>query len=507
MANQGEKFTIAELIPPRPFLEDNCAPELLEAIRQIGQSRLLIVLRPPSMQFVAPGKAIVARELRVWRTANPTPIFIDPTLARRYGLSVVSNSVAAPSNGFTADHWEAVGVEFQKISPSLVAAKNALRKPAFDPGLNYNLGLDLSVPHLARMKELAQAFSAATMYELHQGHLEEALGFVEAILLLSGKLHEERLLISQFARAAMVDIAFAKTWEAIQALGWNDGQLSRLQKAWESSELMTALARSLEMQRANEIEYYDRCRHSRKAMTPIQTGQGGLTPRPMPSLFSKDGIDFLFKETLPGVGKNLIFIPIWQIAWSQQEELANLTAFQKILEEARQLAARKMPLKDVVSISLEDNFEFEPTTPYDRWRFLLAYNRLSAAARRGILVCGHLETKRALAKTAIALRRFQIRHGQFSSDLASLVPEFLQELPRDFMDGKPLRYQLNQNGTFLLYSVGKDGRDDGGNPNPPANKGSSTRLWDGLDFVWPLPASTEEIVEMPKRIGKGGALR
>ena len=33
------------------------------------------------------------------------------------------------------------------------------------------------------------------------------------------------------------------------------------------------------------------------------------------------------------------------------------------------------------------------------------------------------------------------------------------------MDGQPLRYRRNADGTFLLYSIGENGKDDGGNPS------------------------------------------
>ncbi|HWI56128.1 MAG TPA: hypothetical protein VNZ22_02790, partial [Bacillota bacterium] len=56
----------------------------------------------------------------------------------------------------------------------------------------------------------------------------------------------------------------------------------------------------------------------------------------------------------------------------------------------------------------------------------------------------------------------------------------------DPMSGQPLRYQFQAGGTFLLYSVGEDGRDDGGNAKPSAGK--TYGLWEGHDAVWPLVA-------------------
>jgi hypothetical protein len=56
-------------------------------------------------------------------------------------------------------------------------------------------------------------------------------------------------------------------------------------------------------------------------------------------------------------------------------------------------------------------------------------------------------------------------------------------VPRDLMDGQPLRYRLNRDGSFVLYSVGADMRDDGGDPVPETPQG------DSYDWVWPRLAS------------------
>ena len=83
------------------------------------------------------------------------------------------------------------------------------------------------------------------------------------------------------------------------------------------------------------------------------------------------------------------------------------------------------------------------------------------------------ETLRQLAIAAIALKRFELRHTNLPRELSELHPEFLPSLPTDYFDGKPVRYRLKGDGSFLLYSVGPDFRDDGGQP--------------GTDLIWPRP--------------------
>jgi hypothetical protein len=92
---------------------------------------------------------------------------------------------------------------------------------------------------------------------------------------------------------------------------------------------------------------------------------------------------------------------------------------------------------------------------------------------------------------AIALQRYQLRYGKLPPDLESLAPEFLAAAPVDFMNGQPLHYGVEPDGSFRLYSVGLDGQDDGGNPQPVSAWKSFASIFDGRDAVWPRLASSE----------------
>jgi hypothetical protein len=97
------------------------------------------------------------------------------------------------------------------------------------------------------------------------------------------------------------------------------------------------------------------------------------------------------------------------------------------------------------------------------------------------------ETCRRITFTAIALQRFKLAHAHFPDHLTDLVPQFLPTVPNDPVDGRPLRYRLKPDGTFLLYSVGENRVDDGGNPNTSKEPATYTYwLHPGvLDWVWP----------------------
>ncbi len=107
--------------------------------------------------------------------------------------------------------------------------------------------------------------------------------------------------------------------------------------------------------------------------------------------------------------------------------------------------------------------------------------------------------------TAIALKRYQLKYGNYPTDLDQLVQAFLPAVPLDPIDGQSLRYRLKSDGTFLLYSIGEDGKDDGGNPSFEPGVKSSNFYWEdnmALDWVWPQSATPQEVQNYYANLGK-----
>jgi hypothetical protein len=65
------------------------------------------------------------------------------------------------------------------------------------------------------------------------------------------------------------------------------------------------------------------------------------------------------------------------------------------------------------------------------------------------------------ADAAIAVERFRRRHGRLPKRLDELVPDLLPAVPKDPFTGDPLHYAAG-GGFYLVYSVGPDGKDNGG---------------------------------------------
>lgn len=63
---------------------------------------------------------------------------------------------------------------------------------------------------------------------------------------------------------------------------------------------------------------------------------------------------------------------------------------------------------------------------------------------------------------ALALAEYQRDFGTYPKELSELSPKYIETMPLDGFVNQPLKYRL-QDGGYILYSVGPNGRDDNGN--------------------------------------------
>lgn len=80
------------------------------------------------------------------------------------------------------------------------------------------------------------------------------------------------------------------------------------------------------------------------------------------------------------------------------------------------------------------------------------------------------------ARAAMAAERFRIDHQGFPSALSDLVPDYLDAVPLDPFDGQVLRYQLTPQ-RLVIYSIGDNLKDDGGDVGPKVNKNERATDW------------------------------
>jgi hypothetical protein len=147
---------------------------------------------------------------------------------------------------------------------------------------------------------------------------------------------------------------------------------------------------------------------------------------------------------------------------------------------------------------------------YPRWQRLRQEKGLFDRVGDGLTLGTHYETchlhGHAVLRctvAALAAERYRDAHGDWPRDIADLVPDYLAAVPLDPFDAKPLRFRRVDDGA-IVYSVGEDGRDDGGDlTQPPEAKHTPRdvgfRLWNVGQRRQP-PKPVEKANARPARV-------
>ena len=472
LAARGEKLTVAELMKDYKTPEHNSASLLRRAFTLNYRDGVANTNAPSTMRMIAPGKAMVG-----WQQ----PRLID-------------------YSGKATNTWEELADDLERSREAIELLHQMVEHPALDFGLDYSQGFALMLPHLAPIKSAAQTLSAAAMLELHRGNAPAAAQHLRAALALSKGLEDERLLISHLVRIAITQITINACWELVQSPNAIEADLKLIQSDLEALDFVAGMRNSFEMERAMGAMTIRHLRDNGGIYDMFSFG--GATPPTATTtteLVKEKAEQYFSPREIQKTSNELL----WQSALSYEDELRGAQGLQVLIEACRALEANQpsaLALADAVS-ELEvlgqlgsDELFWPGDDDLSLTAIRDAFGRSSRSLLKALNKVQFIETSRALAVTTIALKRYQIRHGSLPSELDALVPEFLPAIPRDPVDGKALRYQLNADGSFLLYSVGEDGVDDGGDASRATKSSSANHsVMFGRDWVWPQPATPEEI--------------
>lgn len=498
MRAKGERFTVQEVLPAeRPPPEDNAAPYIANAFLA---GAVIPNQVPAVMRFVGPAKAIAAPHFSEWFVTSQ----FDHRFTSNGALALMERPSlrgALPKTNapFTIRTSADLRADLVAASNTLAALKFGLQKPGLDYALDYSAGFNIQIPYLTKQKSIAQWLRAASLTALMETNTAASAENLAALSQLTRLQTNGPLMIDQLVRIACSQIAVAGTWEALQVDGWTDEQLATLQAAMQSENAAASMAWSLEMERTMggiEIDLLAKLGPDRlfamRGMTPP-------TPTPPIQTFDEfwEMLSELPKHIEPAVTR-LIVYPLWKFAFKDQDRLNLYQHWQPMIDSLRAQATEPNWAKHRYAFPRELVADEEaPVTPKRIWagRFLISGSGwfIGAAEKTGSKAVS-ADASRTLAETAVALKRFQLKHHRWPATLNELVPEFFARVPLDPFDGKPLRYRTETNGTFQLYSIGSDCKDDGGDARPPKSS-SVFNFLSGRDIVWPAPATREEVEE------------
>jgi hypothetical protein len=380
--------------------------------------------------------------------------------------------------------WEDLGRQLAAARSDLDSFQNLTNHPILDFNLDYQKLPYLSLNYLASLKRSAQWLSASALYDLHQGNPKYACADIRAMLNLVKGEADERILISQLVRIAIVSMAVDPTWEILQDPDVSDDDLAQLQQDWQSQEFTAPIDQTMMFEQVELLQKFGQIRKSSEKFDQFWG-----------EFYTSDSSPNRSRYAMP-LEKRSSFLRKWDELrwrwfWSYRDELRGLQMFQVAIGAWRMTETNNTfqwsQSSALVGMKLDQNSSDDL-----RNYFSQVVEDFQAVFRKTVTV----ETSRNVIVTAIAIKRYELRHHQFPATLDELTSELLKTVPLDPMDGQPLRYRPNVDGTFLLYSVGENGKDDGGDPSLEKGVTGTSFYWQNyraLDWVWPQPATADEI--------------
>ena len=394
----------------------------------------------------------------------------------------------------TTNSWPDLDGLLRQNQAGLQTLRELLKHPPASMGQDIARSLEANdaLPSYVAVRIGVQALHVAVINELHRGDLEQVRQDLVTLLAFAKLYEQDPSLVSYMIRMALLSMSVDVGWDALQDPGWTEPQLAALQEAcFDTRRLLSQLPPALAGERAVHLFHAQWFRaHSYQAWLDRHR-----------KLYQSFGLKDQVPETA-APWQQWIFHPVWSFAWADQDELEYLRQTQRELTSVREATRLRSwsHLKAQLTTQHQDY-----RAPAAAWRFYfqiplvdrlaegLGAPRLPVTtypypdcSRTGFSTMKVL-TQHELLITAIALKRYALRHGQPAAHLGLLIPDYLNALPTDYMDGQPLRYVVDASGKFYLYSVGANLRDEAGDSVPDATSAgwSDAVPWNGRDWVWP----------------------
>jgi hypothetical protein len=462
---KGEPMELAQVVPPPVPPEKNGAPQFLKAAALLSTNNdVLTTNPPPAMHGVAPGRAMVS-----WTQSEIR-------------------------DGNAANSWEEIRNALAQNDEALKLLNQMTNRSVFDFQLQYAKRFEMQITNLVSEKRTAQRLSASAICDLHFGDSAPAANDIRVMLALVNGTDDERTVISQLVRIAIAQIAAGTTWEFLQSTNLTDESLAALLKDWTRLEFIRALQRAFPVEREGALTTFAKWRDSNSELQHYFDLQNNVRE----VMRNSDDENSIWSKT-----KTKAKIFLWRYWWSYPDELRYLKGYEALTSAVQSaetngifqtaLEHQNAALDQLGISKLNDSLDSLFSSQTDFHSMMSEGIVTLGAAIHKVM---RVEVAKQAVVTAIALKRYQLKHGSYPADLNLLVPEFVSSVPLDPVDGQPMRYRLNTDGTFLLYSVGENGKNDGGDPALEKGAESSSFYWQNthaLDWVWPQPATPEDI--------------
>jgi hypothetical protein len=308
----------------------------------------------------------------------------------------------------------------QRNSKALESLHQAAAIPECRYPVDFSRGPSTPILHTGDVRDGCRLLGVEAAWQAESGSSKGVTEAVEAILHVAGSLDKEPVMMSHLVRMAGANVAIGPLERALSRGEFTDEQLVRLQKAFGDVHREEGLLRAVAGSRCMGLVAFqrpqalDRTQFNHLPPVPLLEAYSAL------GLSARDGIAFLdhMDECI-----RIVQLPAFQRAAAVDAADARLRA--------------------------------------RRGLFIQEFGYATFFIRREMQQAAWME----LAAAALAVERYRLARGSLPESLGQLVPGYLAATPVDPFDGLALRFKRTDRG-FILYSVGEDGKDDGGKEDP-----------------------------------------
>ena len=358
-----------------------------------------------------------------------------------------TNAVRVMVDAVTASDYLAWSDQFE---PDFNLVREVLKRPFARMDGDYSQWFTMPIPDYVSVRAVVQTLAQRAQCYLLLGQPEKALPELTFLndsrrLLESAPTGKPMTLVATMIDAAVVDLYADTITEGMRLGAWHEPQLIELQQQRDELKL-SLIAESFRAERAGMCSYFEQ-------------------------LLSHDtGVwEFVKSESHLAMPRGWLYLNLITIAKFHQDVLDVIDVKQNT----------------VLSHKVDEITEgFDARTKHFRPNTYVAAIVIPNYTR-AIVTFAHSQTLANEAQVVCALERYRLAHNQYPESLEALIPLFMEKLPRDVIDGEPLHYRRQANGTFLLYSVGWNETDDGGQV---ALKKDGSEDREKGDWVWKNPA-------------------
>jgi hypothetical protein len=370
-----------------------------------------------------------------------------------------AGSEASHSFPTRADAAEAVLRELSEYEPVLAEIRAASHRPYSRFNIRYDAEDPASIllPHLLVLQHINKLLQVRASAELALGKNSAAFEDLQLMIYLAESIRDEPFLICIRVRSYMLTGDEQLLWEGLAARRWTAEQLQATQARLTQIDLVAALKRNFQAERAA---------YGNQLFRFVRTNKNSL--RDIVSANDVDGIEYL----LAGPA-----------GWFYQEQMVFHRLFRdRILTGFDPGNGQLRPtVVEANQKKLEADLGGSPWRHHNAMSKLLLEHQLNLFPRTALA-----QTRLELAATACAVERFRLVKSALPENLEALVPDFLETVPLDTCTGQALIFHLSSPDKFELRGaewpetkpVAADSNND--SKKPTFNPGIQPSDW-----IWP----------------------